>query len=56
VRGNKRAPGHTKKNRRDRKTRKLRRARPRAYQTEKHRRELEKRLRRDGQPVFGEEE
>jgi len=44
---------HSKKNRRDR-TNKLRRARPRSHQGPKHQRELNKRLRRTGQQVFGE--
>ena len=55
MRNKKRVTSHSKKHRRDR-TKKLRRGRPRAHQGSKQHRELMKRLRRTGQPIFGEED
>ena len=55
MRNKKRVSSHSKKHRRDR-TKKIRPNKPRLYQGLKHQRELNKRLRRTGQTIFGEED
>ena len=52
MKNKRRDSSHSRKHRRDRKARNLRRGRPKANQTPKHIRELNKILRRTGQPIF----
>lgn len=54
MRNKRRDSGHSKK--RLHKRTEGRRDRPKSHRGPKHQRELEKRLRRTGQPIFGEED
>ena len=58
MRNKRRDSGHSKKrlHKRTGRDRQGRRDRPKSHRGPKHQRELEKRLRRTGQPVFGEED
>ena len=55
MKNKRRDSSHSRKHRRDRKASNLRRGRPKANQTPKHIRELNKILRRTGQPIFDKE-